>query len=78
MLNKEISKETKSILLLNRGVAIPKPERGARPICVSSTLLKMIGTIAMKRDGTLPSKTQMAVGTRGRKDAHIHGFLQMG
>ena len=68
MLTEEISQETKSILLLNRGVAIPKPEGGARPICVSSTLLKMIGTIAMKRDGSLPSKTQMAVGT---KEGHV-------
>ena len=63
-----MSHTIRRILLLNRGVAIPKMDGGVRPICVSSTLLKIIGVIAMKRDGAPPSAIQMAIGV---KEGHV-------
>ena len=64
ILKTNMSHTIRRILLLNRGVAIPKMDGGVRPICVSSTLLKIIGVIAMKRDGAPPSAIQMAIGVK--------------
>ena len=68
ILTTNMSHTIRRILLLNRGVAIPKMDGGVRPICVSSTLLKIIGVIAMKRDGAPPSAIQMAIGV---KEGHV-------
>ena len=68
ILTTNMSHAIRRILLLNRGVAIPKMDGGVRPICVSSTLLKIIGVIAMKRDGAPPSAIQMAIGV---KEGHV-------
>ena len=60
-----ISPLLQRVLTLSRGVAIPKEGGGIRPICVSSILLKTIGTMAALRDGRQPSALQYAVGVNG-------------
>lgn len=50
------------VLRTGRGVAIPKPEGGSRPIILSSAFAKLIGNIAMGRDDTSVSHLQHAIG----------------
>ena len=58
---------------LARGIALPKPDSpGIRPICISSIFLKMLGLIAMERDGTLPSTLQYAIGVKEGARRIIH------
>lgn len=61
------------IILLARGVAIPKPgSQLGRPICISSIITKLCGTIAMMRDSTMPSSFQYAIGTKEGHKRIIH------
>ena len=67
------------IILLSRGVAIPKNEQqhtanslSSRPICVSSVFLKLLGSIAMKRDAATVSPHQFAIGTSNGHVRIVH------
>lgn len=51
-----------NIVLLARGIAIPKSDGGIRPICTSSLFVKLLGSIALARDGSQPSHMQYAIG----------------
>lgn len=68
ILTATMSENLRDIILLARGVAIPKPDAPGRPICISSALIKMIGLICMARDNTPPSHMQYAI---GQKDGHV-------
>lgn len=52
------------VLRAARLVGIPKPNGGARPICIANIWLKIIGSIALSRDDRQTSKRQYAVGRR--------------
>ena len=67
-----ISPLLQRVLTLSRGVAIPKEGGGIRPICVSSILLKTIGTMAALRDGRQPSALQYAVGVKDGARRIVH------
>lgn len=66
---------TKQAILLSRGVAIPKPEGGGRPICISSLLLKLAGTISLERDGNMPSQYQYAINIENGHQRIVHKVL---
>lgn len=58
---------------LARGIALPKPDSpGIRPICISNIFLKMLGLMAMERDGTLPSHLQYAISVKEGARRIIH------
>ena len=63
----KVSNKFRAFLTLARGVAIPKLPSSVRPICVSSIFLKLIGTIALERDGRRLSHHQYAL---NHKDGH--------
>jgi ribonuclease HI len=71
-----ISPLLQQVLTLSRGVAIPKEGGGIRPICISSILLKTIGTMAAIRDGRQPSSLQYAVGVKDGARRIVHKVRQ--
>jgi len=73
ILTSPLSPRLRQMLLLSRGVAIPKPDGGGiRPICVSSIFIKLLGTICTERDGKLPSHHQYAIGSVDGHKRIIH------
>jgi hypothetical protein len=52
------------ILRMGRLVGIPKPDGGIRPITVSSTIVKLLGIMVMKRAQTQCSKMQFAINVK--------------
>lgn len=62
--------DLEQMVLMARGVAIPKGDSTSswRPICVSTIFLKLLGNIALARDGGMPSEMQYAIGTI---DGHV-------
>ena len=60
---------------MSRGVAVPKPTGGGRPICISSLFVKLMGLICMERDATGVSHHQYAVGTKDGHTRIVHKVL---
>jgi ribonuclease HI len=78
-LMQDASHKTKSFFLLSRVIAIPKisgSSRSVRPISVSSIFVKLLGTIAVTRDGNLPSHMQYAIGKPEGHKRIIHKILK--
>lgn len=59
-------------LLTGRLVAVPKGESDVRPIVVSSTLLNLMGNIAVQRDSKAPCEAQYAIGVKQGCQRIIH------
>ena len=72
ILTARLSPRLQQIILVSRGVALPKPEGGARPICISSLIVKLIGSVCMARDGKLPSHLQFAIGPKNGHQRIVH------
>ena len=70
LLSQRLSPLLSEIMRLARLVGLPKSNGGVRPIAISNVWMKLMGTIALQRDGIKPSRRQYAV---GRKD----GCLQI-
>jgi hypothetical protein len=62
----------RNVLVLSRGIAIPKPDGGIRPISVSSLILKLLGSICTTRDGKNPSSFQYAIGVKEGHKRIVH------
>ncbi|MDQ7008659.1 MAG: reverse transcriptase domain-containing protein [Acidobacteriota bacterium] len=65
LLTQELGTLLGEIMRAARLIGIVKPAGGIRPIAIASLFLKILGTIALSRDGIKPSREQYAI---GRKD----------
>lgn len=64
------------ILRAARLVGVPKRQGGIRPIAIANLWLKLLGTIAMDRDGGRPSRHQYAINTPKGCEVIIHQVLK--
>lgn len=67
-----VSDKLRRIITMSRGVVLPKDDGGARPICMSGILLKLLGGICMMRDGSKPSHMQYAIGYEDGHKRVVH------
>ena len=72
LLTAELSQFTRDCLVMSRGVGIPKPDGGVRPICVSSIFVKLLGTLCTAEDDKRPSENQYAIGTKDGAKRIVH------